>query len=110
MREKLSRIIIVIGVILLLISLADFAVKWNNINNLNTPYLENLRESYLNVSDKEYQEILLPLHIETAKSNNKATFLNRLFIIGLGTLILAGLSQEKTINLKQKEESKQQYH
>ena len=110
MRGKLSKIIITVGIILLLLSLVDFVVQWNNINNLSTPYLKNLRESYWNVSDKEYEEILLPLNIEMVKSNNKARLFNRIFIVGLATLILAGLSQKKTINLKQKEESKKQYY
>ena len=110
MRGKLSKIIITVGIILLLLSLVDFAVQWNNIKNLSTPYLKNLRESYSNVSDKEYEEILLPLNIETAKSNNKARLFNRIFIIGLATLMLTGLSQKKTINLKQKEESRKQYY
>ena len=110
MRRKLSKIIIIVGIILLLISLVDFAVKWNNINKLNTPYLKNLRESYSNFSDKEYEEILLPLNIETSKSNNKVRFFNRFFIIVLATLILAGLAQKEPMSFEQKEESKQQYH
>ena len=82
MRGKLPKIIITVGIILVLISLVDFAVKWNNINSLNTPYLKNLRESYSNVSDKEYEEILLPLHIETGKTNNKADFYNKVKVTG----------------------------
>lgn len=96
MREKLPKIIIAIGIILLLISLVDFAVKWNNINKLNTTFLENLRESYSNVSSKEYEEILLPLNIDTLKSNNKVMLLNRFVIISLVTIILAGLSQKNS--------------
>lgn len=95
MRDKLPKIVIIIGVTLLLISFIVYIVKLNNINNSNTDFLKNMRKMDSHLSDEEYEKNRLPLFVEMSKYNAKVKFFTRVFLIGLGTLILVGLTKEK---------------
>ena len=95
MRDKITKLIIIGGVILLLISIISFTVKSNKINNNDTEFLKAMREMYSHMSDEEYEIRRLPKFLELSKHNLKAEYYPRFSIIVLGTVVLVQIRKNR---------------